>query len=64
MSDRRRDPEPIEPRAGTWLDRLDEHDELPWRMHPLLVEGDDGLSRWPADTWQPLGLGLEMTVAR
>ncbi|MDO9397578.1 MAG: class I SAM-dependent methyltransferase [Herbiconiux sp.] len=48
--------------AGLRLDRLDEHYELPWRMFAPLEEGPDGMWRWPAERWLPLGLSLEMTL--
>jgi hypothetical protein len=43
--------------AGLTLRWLHEHDAVPWRMFKLLVEGADGLYRWPDKAW-PLGFSL------
>ncbi|GHD48385.1 class I SAM-dependent methyltransferase [Mycetocola manganoxydans] len=44
--------------AGLRIDRLAEHDELPWRMFPYLVSVGDGMYGWPEDRWLPLALSL------
>ena len=44
--------------AGLTLRWLHEHDAVPWRMFRLLVEGEDGLYRWPDQPWLPLGFSL------
>jgi len=44
--------------AGLTLRWLHEHDAVPWRMFKLLVEGADGLWRWPDKPWLPLGFSL------
>jgi SAM-dependent methyltransferase len=44
--------------AGLMLRWLHEHDAVPWRMFKLLVEGADGLYRWPDKPWLPLGFSL------
>jgi len=44
--------------AGLTLRWLHEHDAVPWRMFKLLVEGADGLYRWPDKPWLPLGFSL------
>ncbi len=36
--------------AGLVVEMLQEHDAVPWRVFPFLVEGDDGLFRMPPDT--------------
>ncbi len=35
--------------AGLRVLRLDEHRELEWQGHPMMVEGDDGLWRFPGE---------------
>ena len=44
--------------AGLTLRWLHEHDAVPWRMFKLLVEGEDGLFRWPERPWLPLAFSL------
>lgn len=44
--------------AGLAVDRLGEHDELPWRMYPTLVPRGDGMFGWPDEIWLPLALTL------
>ena len=44
--------------AGLTLGRLHEHDQVPWRMFECLVEGDDGMYRWPDRQWLPLAFSL------
>ena len=44
--------------AGLALRWLHEHDAVPWRMFKLLVEGEDGLWRWPDQPWLPLAFSL------
>jgi SAM-dependent methyltransferase len=44
--------------AGLALRWLHEHDAVPWRMFELLVEGADGMFRWPDQPWLPLGYSL------
>jgi SAM-dependent methyltransferase len=44
--------------AGLTLRWLHEHDAVPWRMFELLVEHEDGMYRWPAERWLPLGYSL------
>ena len=44
--------------AGLTLDFFHEHYALPWRMFPVLEEGDDGLFRWPDTKWLPLGMSI------
>jgi SAM-dependent methyltransferase len=45
-------------RAGLTLEWLHEHDCVPWRMFDCLVEGDDGMYRWPEKAWLPLAFSL------
>jgi SAM-dependent methyltransferase len=47
--------------AGLRLDWLHEHDAVTWRMFECLVEGDDGLFRWPDKPWLPLAYSLRAT---
>lgn len=47
--------------AGMTLDWLHEHDAVPWRMFRVLVEGSDGLYRWPDRPWLPLSFSLMAT---
>ena len=37
---------------------LHEHDQVPWRMFEALVEGADGMYRWPKEPWLPLAFSL------
>ena len=34
---------------------------VPWRMFHILVEGADGLYRWPDRPWLPLAFSLMAT---
>jgi SAM-dependent methyltransferase len=45
--------------AGLRLDWLREHDAITWRMFNCLVEGPDGLFRWPDKPWLPLSYSLQ-----
>lgn len=45
--------------AGLRLDWLHEHDGVTWRMFERLVEGTDGLWRWPDRPWLPLSYSLQ-----
>jgi SAM-dependent methyltransferase len=47
--------------AGLRLDSLHEHDGVTWRMFDHLVEGADGLWRWPDRPWLPLSYSLRAT---
>jgi SAM-dependent methyltransferase len=49
--------------AGLRLDWLREHDAVTWQMFSLLVEGADGLFRWPDRPWLPLSFSLRATQA-
>ena len=49
--------------AGLRLDWLHEHDGVTWRMFGQLVEGTDGLCRWPDRPWLPLSYSLQATRA-
>jgi SAM-dependent methyltransferase len=44
--------------AGLRLEFLHEHDAVPWRMFGCLVEGADGMYRWPEKPWLPLAFSL------
>lgn len=44
--------------AGLSLAFLHEHAAVPWQMFAALVEGPDGLWRWPDKAWLPLGFSL------
>ena len=44
--------------AGLGLDRLREHDALPWRMFEVLEKDAAGLYRWPGKRWLPLAYSL------
>ena len=44
--------------AGVRLEWLHEHDAVPWRMFEILVEGRDGMYRWPDQPWLPLAFSL------
>lgn len=44
--------------AGLALRFLHEHDAVPWCMFEVLVEGPDGLFRWPDRPWWPLAFSL------
>ena len=44
--------------AGLTLKWLHEHDAITWRMFDNLVQGADGLYRWPAEPWLPLSYSL------
>lgn len=45
--------------AGLRLEWLHEHDAVSWRMFDGLVEGPDGLFRWPDTAWLPLAFSLK-----
>jgi SAM-dependent methyltransferase len=47
--------------AGLRLDWLHEHDAITWRMFKCLIEGPDGLFRWPDKPWLPLSYSLQAT---
>jgi SAM-dependent methyltransferase len=47
--------------AGLRLDWLHEHDAITWRMFRCLIEGADGLYRWPDKPWLPLAYSLQAT---
>jgi hypothetical protein len=47
--------------AGLSLDWLHEHEGVTWRMFRSLVEGDDGIFRWPDRHWLPLAFSLKAT---
>jgi SAM-dependent methyltransferase len=47
--------------AGMRLDWLHEHDAITWRMFTCLIEGSDGLFRWPDKPWLPLAYSLQAT---
>jgi hypothetical protein len=47
--------------AGMTLEWLHEHDAVAWRMFECLVEGADGLFRWPDKPWLPLAFSLLAT---
>lgn len=47
--------------AGLRLDFLHEHPSVPWRMFGAMVEGPDGLWRWPAEPLLPLSYSLYAT---
>lgn len=47
--------------AGLRLEWLHEHDAVTWQMFSLLVEGPDGLYRWPDRPWLPLSFSLRAT---
>ncbi len=49
--------------AGLRLDWLHEHDAVTWRMFACLIEGSDGLFRWPDRPWLPLAYSLQATRA-
>jgi SAM-dependent methyltransferase len=44
--------------AGLSLRWLHEHDAVPWRMFELLVQGAEGMYRWPEQPWLPLAFSL------
>ncbi|HKX10972.1 MAG TPA: methyltransferase domain-containing protein [Stellaceae bacterium] len=44
--------------AGLRLEWLREHDAVTWQMFSMLVEGPDGLYRWPDKPWLPLAFSL------
>jgi SAM-dependent methyltransferase len=44
--------------AGFTIEQFAEHDALPWRMFANLIEGGDGLFRWPGEAWLPLAFSL------
>ncbi|WP_354498236.1 class I SAM-dependent methyltransferase [Mycetocola sp. 2940] len=50
--------------AGLRLDRMAEHDELPWRMYPCLVPVGDGMFGWPHENWLPLAVSLVASKLR
>jgi hypothetical protein len=47
--------------AGLRLDWLHEHDAITWQMFRCLIEGADGLHRWPEKPWLPLAYSLMAT---
>ena len=47
--------------AGLRPDWLREHAAVAWRMFDCLVEGEDGLYRWPDEPWLPLAFSLWAT---
>lgn len=47
--------------AGLRIDRLTEHDCVPWRMFRILVRDADGMYRWPQRPWLPLAFSLVAT---
>jgi len=47
--------------AGLRLDFLHEHDAVPWRMFQAMVQGADGLWRWPGEALLPLAYSLGAT---
>ncbi|MET1051901.1 MAG: class I SAM-dependent methyltransferase [Mycetocola sp.] len=47
--------------AGLAVDRLAEHDELPWRMFPGLIDRGEGMFGWPAEVWLPLAVTVVAT---
>jgi SAM-dependent methyltransferase len=47
--------------AGMTLDWLHEHDAVTWHMFDVLVQGADGLWRWPDKPWLPLAFSLRAT---
>lgn len=49
--------------AGLRLEWLHEHDAVTWRMFGCLVEGADGLFRWPDKPWLPLSYSMRATKA-
>jgi SAM-dependent methyltransferase len=49
--------------AGLRLDWLHEHDAVTWRRFACLIEGSDGLFRWPDRPWLPLAYSLQATRA-
>ncbi|MBG6239404.1 SAM-dependent methyltransferase [Mycetocola sp. CAN_C7] len=44
--------------AGLTVDRLAEHDALPWRMFPGLVPKGEGMFGWPDQAWLPLAVTI------
>jgi hypothetical protein len=44
--------------AGLALRSLREHDALSWQGFKCLVEGEDGLYRWPDKPWLPLAYSI------
>lgn len=49
--------------AGLRLDFLHEHAAVPWRMFGAMVQGADGLWRWPGEPLLPLAYSLYATKA-
>ena len=49
--------------AGLRLEWLHEHDAVTWQMFAALVEGQDGLFRWPDKPWLPLSFSLRAVRA-
>ena len=47
--------------AGMRIDRLKEHDCVPWRMFRILVRDHVGMYRWPERSWLPLAFSLMAT---
>jgi SAM-dependent methyltransferase len=47
--------------AGMRLNWLREHDAVTWAMFRILVQGEDGLYRWPDKSWLPLAFSLMAT---
>ena len=48
-------------KTGMTLDWLHEHDAVTWHMFDVLVQGADGLWRWPDKPWLPLAFSLRAT---
>jgi SAM-dependent methyltransferase len=44
--------------AGLRLDRLQEHDSVPWKLYDPLIEDAAGGFRWPDRPWLPLSYSL------
>lgn len=44
--------------AGLAIEWLHEHDTIPWRGFPCLVEDADGMFHWPDRRWLPLAVSL------
>jgi SAM-dependent methyltransferase len=47
--------------TGLRLDWFHEHNAVAWKMFEMLVEGPDGLYRWPDKPWLPLAFSLRAT---
>jgi SAM-dependent methyltransferase len=50
--------------SGFRLDRLNEHDAVPWPMFSILTKDPQGLYRWPGERWLPLAFSLSATLAQ